>query len=404
MSQLRESPPSLRIPLPPSPLPSYSKDSMASLSSSGSTSTHIALAETHRTKQPRKETLPNKERCAGDPIVYSETSEFPSLFSSLMIRERVSTRGVIRPLEPFSDLPAFSIPPQLIGEISERAVRRSIAGHTFSEHKLSGTRKAIEQRRRKHLQRAREDTTRNMSAFKGSVERESKKMNQEEEQGSDEEGDDLYHGSRSPNSPYLSNNNASPFNIGTALLASSGWSWSWALDNNEHPPPSSLVARRDTHEALMLARVADQGVLQDEQGGGVSAAMSGNNLWSVVVGFLTPAGNGNGSGIRSGGEEREKDPESSPNRRKKKPNAQSTSSSQAVSEDTEALSTSTRNLTPSKTSSSPIYSPPSKIRLLGKKPSVNALRARLASMGTSRGKSPPPLPHTAVTVASSSNT
>ncbi|KAJ4483136.1 hypothetical protein C8R41DRAFT_840678 [Lentinula lateritia] len=122
-----------------------------------------------------------------------------------MIRERVSTRGVIRPLEPFSDLPAFSIPPQLIGEISERAVRSYIAGRTFFEHKFSGTRKAIDQRRRKHLQRARKDTT------------------------------------------YLPNNNASPFNIGTALLASSGWSWSWALDNNEHPPPSSLVARRDTH-------------------------------------------------------------------------------------------------------------------------------------------------------------
>ncbi|KAJ4487266.1 hypothetical protein C8J55DRAFT_558336 [Lentinula edodes] len=405
MSQLRESPPSLRIPLPPSPLPLYSKDSMASLSSSGSTSTHIALAETDRTKQPRKETLPNKERCAGDPIVYSETSEYPSLFSSLMIRERVSTRGVIRPLEPFSDLPAFSIPPQLIGEISERAVRRYIAGRTFFEHKFSGTRKAIEQRRRKHLQRARKDTTRNMSALKGSVERESKKMKQEE-QWSGEEEEDHGHGPRSPKSPYLSNNNSSPFNIETALLASSGWSWSWALDNNEHPPPSSLVARRDTHEALMLARVADQGVLQDEQGG-VSAAMSGNNLWSVVVGFLTPAGNGSGSGIRTGGEEhnrREKDPESSPNRWKQKPNAQSTSPSQAVSEDTEALSTSTRNLTPSKTSSSPISSPPSKICLLGKKPSVNALRARLASMGTSRGKSPPPPPPAAVTVASSSNT
>ncbi|KAJ3854716.1 alpha beta-hydrolase [Lentinula lateritia] len=308
------------------------------------------------------------ERCAGDPIVYSETSEFPSLFSSLMIRERVSTRGVIRPLEPFSDLPAFSIPPQLIGEISERAVRRYIAGRTFFEHKFSGTRKAIEQRRRKHLQKARKDTTRNMSALKGS---------------------------------------SSPFNIGTALLASSGWSWSWALDNNEHPPPSSLVARRDTHEALMLARVADQGVLQDEQGGGVSAAMSGNNLWSVVVGFLTPAGNGNASAIRTGGEEhnrREKDSELSPNRRKEKPNAQSSSSSQAVSEDTEAPSTSTINSTPSETSSFPISSPPSKIRLLGKKPSVNALRARLASMGTSRGKSPPPLPPAAITVASSSNT
>ncbi|KAJ3900655.1 alpha/beta-hydrolase [Lentinula edodes] len=384
-------------------VPEHGQDNMIDVSHLTSSPT------TSMMPSPRLIPLPasSSERCAGDPIVYSETSEFPSLFDSLMIRERVSTRGVIRPLEPFSDLPAFSIPPQLIGEISERAVRRYIAGRTFFEHKFSGTRKAIEQRRRKHLQKARKDTTRNMSALKGSVERESKKMKQEEEPWSGEEEEDHHHGPRSPNSPYLSNNNSSPFNIETALLASSGWSWSWALDNNEHPPPSSLVARRDTHEALMLARVADQGVLQDEQGGGVSAAMSGNNLWSVVVGFLTPAGNGNGSGFRTGGEEhnrRERDPELSPDRRKEKPNAQSSPPSQAVSEDTEAPSTSTRNLTPSKFSSSPISSPPSKIRLLGKKPSVNALRARLASMGTSRGKSPPPPPPAAITVASSSNT
>ncbi|KAJ3812059.1 hypothetical protein F5876DRAFT_75249 [Lentinula aff. lateritia] len=214
ISQLRESPPSLqipspllRIPLPPSPLPLYSKDSMASLSLSGSTSTHIALAETHRTKQARKETLPNKERCAGDPIVYSETSELPSPFDLLTIRKRVSTQGVLRPLEPFSNLLAFSIPPQLISVISERAVRRYIAGRTFFEHKFSGMKKkAIEQRRRKHLQKARKDTTRNMSALKGSVERESKKMKQEEEQWSgeeeEEEEEDLHHGPRSPNSPY----------------------------------------------------------------------------------------------------------------------------------------------------------------------------------------------------------
>ncbi|KAJ3892251.1 hypothetical protein GG344DRAFT_45750 [Lentinula edodes] len=382
---------------------SISQDNMIDVSHLTSSPTTSAM--------PSPRLIPLSASSSGMPSSSTTTSQVHSgieglpISISLMIRERVSTRGVIRPLEPFSDLPAFSIPPQLIGEISERAVRRYIAGRTFFEHKFSGTRKAIEQRRRKHLQRARKDTTRNMSALKGSVERESKKMKQEEEQGSDEEGDDLYHGSRSPNSPYLSNINASPFNIGTALLASSGWSWSWALDNNEHPPPSSLVARRDTHEALMLARVADQGVLQDEQGG-VGAAMSGNNLWSVVVSFLTPAGNGNASGIRTGGEEhnrQEKDPELSPNRRKEKPNAQSSSPSQAVSENTEAP-TSTRNTTPSKISSSPISSPPSKIRLLGKKPSVNALRARLASMGTSRGKSPPPLPPAAVTVASSSNT
>ncbi|KAJ3756791.1 Alpha/Beta hydrolase protein [Lentinula raphanica] len=91
--------------------------------------------------------------------------EYPSLFTSLMIRERVSTRGVIRPLEPPSDLPALCIPPQLVGEVSECAVRRYIEGRTLFDHKFSGTRKAIEQRRRKHLKKARQDTTKNMSAL-----------------------------------------------------------------------------------------------------------------------------------------------------------------------------------------------------------------------------------------------
>ncbi|KAJ3835656.1 hypothetical protein F5878DRAFT_542785 [Lentinula raphanica] len=288
------------VPLPPSPL--KSKDSIVSSSSS---SPQIAAPSDARQ---------NTERYAGDPIIYSESAEFPSLFTSLMIRERVSTRGVIRPLEPPSDLPALCIPPQLVGEISERAVRRYIEGRTLFDHKFSGTRKAIEQRRRKHLKKARQDTTKNMSALKGSVERERRRMRQETD--SEDEDRDI-----SPSHSPTRAPGSTPFNIETALLASSGWSWSWALDQNEHPPPSSLVARRDTHEALMLARIVDQAVLQDEQGG----VMSANNLWSVIVGFLTPTGSGNGSGIRkssgTGGPERDKGGQhvqTSPNHSKEK--------------------------------------------------------------------------------------
>ncbi|KAJ3785120.1 hypothetical protein GGU11DRAFT_684254 [Lentinula aff. detonsa] len=256
-SDLKRSTSEYQVPLPPSPL--KSKESTVSSSSSA-------------------------PQYAAPPGARQDKETFPSLFTSLMIRERVSTRGVIRPLEPPSDLPALCVPPQLIGEISERAVRRYIEGRTLFDKKFSGLRKTIEQRRRKHLQKARKDTTRNMSALKGS----------------------------------------------TALLASSGWSWSWALDHNEHPPPSSLVARRDTHEALMLARVADQAVLQDEQGG----VMSGNNLWSVIVGFLTPSasGAGNGSGFWKNGEDNEQeknrhgqDAGSSPNRWKEKGKAETPS-------------------------------------------------------------------------------
>ena len=58
------------------------------------------------------------------------------------------------------------------------------------------------------------------------------------------------------------------------------WTWAWALDD-EHPPPSSIVSRRDTAEARRLARVADLSVEQEE------SKLSGNMLWSVLVNFLT---------------------------------------------------------------------------------------------------------------------
>jgi len=53
------------------------------------------------------------------------------------------------------------------------------------------------------------------------------------------------------------------------------------LDEAEDPPPSSIVSRRDTEEARKLAEVADQAVLSEDQ------TFSGNNLWSVVINFLT---------------------------------------------------------------------------------------------------------------------
>ncbi|KAJ3993873.1 hypothetical protein F5050DRAFT_1801017 [Lentinula boryana] len=332
MSPPLESTSPLRVPLPPSPL----KSKESTVLSSSSAPQHAAPAGARQDK----ETVAITELCAGDPVVYSENTEFPSLFTSLMIRERVSTRGVIRPLEPPSDLPALCVPPQLIGEISERAVRRYIEGRTLFDKKFSGLRKTIEQRRRKHLQKARKDTTKNMNALKGSVERERRRMRREE--GSEEEDHDL----QSPSYPSPS---SAPFNIETALLASSGWSWSWALDHSEHPPPSSLVARRDTHEALMLARVADQAVLQDEQGGVRSD--------DVIVGFLTPSGAGNGSGFWKDGENSDQEKNrhgqeagSSPNRWKEKGKAEIPS--QTYSAEGASRSKPAKNSTPTRIFSS----------------------------------------------------
>jgi hypothetical protein len=46
-------------------------------------------------------------------------------------------------------------------------------------------------------------------------------------------------------------------NFDQLVLSSPGWAWSWVLDELENPPPSSIVARRDTEEARQLAGFAD---------------------------------------------------------------------------------------------------------------------------------------------------
>lgn len=63
-------------------------------------------------------------------------------------------------------------------------------------------------------------------------------------------------------------------------LENHSWGWSWVTDG-EHPPPSSIVSRRDTAEARRLARIADMSIGQDE------SKLSGNRLWSILANFLT---------------------------------------------------------------------------------------------------------------------
>ena len=167
-----------------------------------------------------------------------------------MIRERVSTHGVIRPLEPESELSAFSLPPELIGQVSELAVRRYHGAKAKFDKKFHNAYKAIEKHRRKHLDRAQKDAVQRMAQLQ-------QLMAQDKEEG----------GSRTSSKEVLREGLAP--------------GWTWALDADEKPPPSSIVARRDTHEAVELARIADEAVLADEK------MLSGNSLWSLMVNFLT---------------------------------------------------------------------------------------------------------------------
>ena len=171
-----------------------------------------------------------------------------------MIRERVSTHGVLRPLEPEEELTAFKLPSEVIGEISELAVRRWMDGTAKFGKKFGKTAKAIEKARERNIERSKQDTVRNMAQLQAFL--------HDEHEG----------------------NKGEAKRVGTVregLAASGSWQWAWALDEDENPPPSSIVSRRDTEEARRLAKIADQAVFSEDQ------AISGNNLWSLIVNFLT---------------------------------------------------------------------------------------------------------------------
>lgn len=160
-----------------------------------------------------------------------------------MIRERVSTQGVIRDLEPEAVLDAFHVPPDIIGVLSELAVRRYLDGKAKYAKKFHREFRSIEKQRKKNLELAKQDAIKNLESL----------------QNSETVQQRLREGEAAPDS----------------------WLWSWALDNDERPPPSSIVSRRDTDEARSLARVADQAILQS------SSTFSANSLWTVMVNYLT---------------------------------------------------------------------------------------------------------------------
>ncbi|TFK50945.1 alpha/beta-hydrolase [Heliocybe sulcata] len=199
-------------------------------------------------------------RMAGDPTVYLE----PTLsFQDNMIRERVSTQGTVRPLEPESDLPALQVPVDIIGNINELAARRYLDGLRYFDQKFAHTKKTIAKQRKRNLERSKKDTVRNITQLQ-------MYLNQDDD-------------SSDPKVKVKSRSKSRERKgVKEGLMAASGsWSWAWALDADEHPPPSSIVSRRDTEDARELAKIADQSVLPEEK------SMSGNNLWNVMVNFLT---------------------------------------------------------------------------------------------------------------------
>ncbi len=184
-----------------------------------------------------------------------------------MIRERVSTAGVIRPLEPEEELAACKLRPEYIARFSEKAIQRYLKGRRQFDKKFGHTLKVIEKERRNNLARAKEDTIKRVSVLRQTITKDKfgKGTTEKKKEGVDVDVVKV-HGHNDKSKP--------------DALTSPGWAWAWALDDSESPPPSSIVSRRDTEEARKLAAVADWAT-QDED------SISGNNLWTVVQNFLT---------------------------------------------------------------------------------------------------------------------
>lgn len=205
-----------------------------------------------------------------------------------MIRERVSTQGVVRPLEAEGDLVALKLPPELIGVVSERAARRYLDGCARFEKKFKHQIKQIAKQRRKNLERARRDTVRSLPQLQAAL----------LQDGGGE-------GANAGASASTDVNNSARKDkgkgraIGDGLFSASAgsWGWAWALDEAERPPPSSIVARRDTEEARRLARIADT------RGSAAESSMSGNSLWGLMMTFLTVAPDNSASGREKEGED-----------------------------------------------------------------------------------------------------
>lgn len=161
----------------------------------------------------------------------------------------MSTKGVIRPLELEADLVAFQIQPQDVGRLSEHTMNRFLTEREIFNKKFLKTVKSIEKHRRQNLERAKHDTIKRVGFLRQFL--------------------------------HKSEDEAEIRKRKESAILSPGWAWAWALDEEEDPPPSSIVSRRDTEEARKLAEVADKAVLGDDH------TISGNNLWSFVMNFLT---------------------------------------------------------------------------------------------------------------------
>jgi len=162
------------------------------------------------------------------------------------IRERVSTKGIVRPMEPETEIKALRMPVGTVGVINEPSAKRYLDAQAAWDKKFKETMKTIYKQRQKNLEHSEVEDKARLNRL----------------------------------------NESAPFQKGDTdemnkVLNSANWSWAWVLAGDENPPSAALVARRDTVEARRLSKIADEAVEEKER------TLSGNNLWTIIVSTLT---------------------------------------------------------------------------------------------------------------------
>jgi len=135
-----------------------------------------------------------------------------------MIRERVSTRGLIRPLEPETDLPAMQVPSDHIGTLPERAIERYVTAKERSDKKFAQAIKRIEKQRLRNIDRASRDMNQHIAALQHYLDRENQAA------------------------ATTSTLRGTGTDRITRTRTASNWNMAWALDEDERPPPSSIIS------------------------------------------------------------------------------------------------------------------------------------------------------------------
>ena len=154
-------------------------------------------------------------------------------------------------MEPETELAALQVAAGVVGAVSELSLRRYLQGKTKFDTKFSGTLKSIGKERDRNLRLAHKEGDKSLGHLESYLRKVTEKS---------DGGENVL------DSPRFQK------------VTAGSWNWSWALDEDEHPPPSSIVSRRDTWEARQLAMIAD---IMPEN------TLSGNNLWQHLVTFLT---------------------------------------------------------------------------------------------------------------------